>query len=102
MNRLVFGLICGAVFGLIDVLLMIPLSFPDKRIAMAGAFFDRFAIGLFASVAELPLPGWAVGLLAGTLISLPSAIITRKYVPILVIGAVGGAVIGVLRARLQL
>jgi hypothetical protein len=38
--------------------------------------------------------GWATGLIAGLLLSLPEAIITKAYVPILVIGTIGGAVIG--------
>jgi len=29
----------GLVIGVIDVLLMIPMAFPDKRAAMLGAFF---------------------------------------------------------------
>jgi hypothetical protein len=32
--------------------------------------------------------------LVGLLISLPDAIVTKAYVPILVIGVVGGAIIG--------
>jgi hypothetical protein len=39
-------------------------------------------------------PGWLVGLLFGLLISLPDAIITHKYVPILVLGGIGGLIIG--------
>jgi len=100
MNRFLLGIVCGIVFGIGDVLLMIPLALPDKRTAMAGAFFDRFAIGLLACVVDMPMPAWAAGLVTGTLISIPSAIVTRKYVPILVIGAAGGAIIGLVRTRL--
>jgi hypothetical protein len=39
-------------------------------------------------------PGWVVGLLFGLLISLPDAIITHKYIPILVLGGIGGLIIG--------
>ena len=99
MSRFLLGIICGVVFGLADILLMIPLALPDKRVAMTGAFLDRFAIGLLACVVDMPMPAWAAGLLTGTLISLPSAIVTRKYVPILIIGAVGGAIIGFVRTR---
>jgi hypothetical protein len=73
---------------------MIPLRFPDKRAALAGAFFNRFAIGFVIGAAHLPLPGWASGLVLGLLLSLPDAIITKAYIPILVLGAIGGAVIG--------
>jgi hypothetical protein len=92
--------ICGVVFGVVDVLLMIPLTLPDKKTAMLGAFFDRFAIGLLTCVVAMPIPPWAVGLVTGTLISLPSAIVTRAYVPILVIGAAGGAIIGIVNGKL--
>ena len=37
MNAVVFGLIAGLVFGLLAVLVMIPLKMEDKPVAMAGA-----------------------------------------------------------------
>jgi hypothetical protein len=46
MARLVIGIICGVVFGLVAVATMIPLEFGDKRAAMLGAFLNRFAIGV--------------------------------------------------------
>src|SRR3954468_5956162 len=94
MSRIVLGVVCGLAFGVIDILLMLPMSFPDKRTALMGAFADRFAIGFLACVVVLPWPGWATGLLVGVLISLPSAIITKAYLPIIALGAVGGAVVG--------
>ena len=99
MNRVALGLLCGLGFGIIDVLLMIPLSFPDKKVAMLGAFADRFAIGFLICIVDLPLPGWATGLVVALLVSLPSAIVTKAYAPILGVGAVGGIVIGILSAR---
>jgi hypothetical protein len=98
-SRVHLGIVCGIVFGILDVLLMIPLSFPDKRVAMAGAFFDRFAIGFLVCVVDLPLPGWATGLIVALLVSVPSAIITKAYAPILGLGAVGGVLIGIVRAK---
>jgi len=73
---------------------MIPLQFPDKRAALAGAFLNRFSIGFVIGAARLPLPGWAGGLVFGVLLSLPDAIITKAYLPILLLGAIGGAIIG--------
>jgi hypothetical protein len=35
-----------------------------------------------------------IGLVFGLLLSLPSAIITKAYAPILIIGALGGFIIG--------
>jgi hypothetical protein len=39
-------------------------------------------------------PGWLVGVTFGVLLSLPDAIVTKAYVPILIGGAIGGLVIG--------
>ncbi|HET6887497.1 MAG TPA: hypothetical protein VFH87_06185 [Candidatus Udaeobacter sp.] len=63
------------------------MSFPDKTTALLGAFASRFAIGFVIGCVHLPgWPGWLVCLLFGLLISLPDAIITHKYVPILILG----------------
>ena len=94
MSRLMLGILCGLVFGGISVATMIPLSFEDKRAAMLGAFINRFAIGVVIGAASLPFPGWVTGLLFGLLLSLPDAIITKAYAPIIGLGAIGGVVIG--------
>ena len=95
MSKLLLGLISGVIFGALDVGLMLPMSFSDKKTALLGAFTSRFAIGLVIGCVQLPSwPGWAVGLLFGLLLSLPDAIITHKYPPILIGGAVGGLIIG--------
>jgi hypothetical protein len=75
---------------------MLPLSFPDKRAALLGAFFNRFSIGFVLGAVSLPWPGWVAGLVIGVLLSLADAVITRAYAPIVVLGAVGGTIIGVL------
>jgi hypothetical protein len=95
MSKIVLGLIAGIVFGLLDITLMLPMSFPDKTTALLGAFTSRFAIGFVIGCVQLPsLPGWLLGLIFGLLISLPDAIITHKYIPILVLGGIGGLIIG--------
>lgn len=94
MSPLLAGLISGLLFGAIDVGLMLPMSFPDKRTALLGAFFSRFAIGLVIPLIQLPWPGWLVGFTFGLLLSLPDAIITKAYPPILISGAIGGVIIG--------
>ncbi len=98
MTPLVQGALSGVVFGALTVASMLPMKFPDKRAALTGAFLDRFSIGLLIPLvkASLAWPGWSVGLGVGLLLSLPSAIITKMYAPIIVIGAVGGAIIGAL------
>jgi hypothetical protein len=95
MSRLAVGLIAGLIFGAVDVALMLPMSFPDKRTALVAAFLSRFGIGLVIPLVNLPSwPGWLVGVIFGVLLSLPDAVVTKAYVPILIGGAVGGLIIG--------
>ena len=94
MSRLVTGLLCGLIFGAVDVALMLPMSFPDKRTALLAAFCSRFGIGLVIPLVQLSWPGWLIGLAFGVLLSLPDAIVTKAYAPILFSGALGGIVIG--------
>jgi hypothetical protein len=99
MSRLKLGIICGVVWGALSAASMIPLEFTDKRAALAGAFLNRFGIGVVIGAATLPLPGWATGLIFGVLLSVADAIITKVYIPILVLGAVGGAIIGAIVSK---
>jgi hypothetical protein len=71
---------------------MISLEFSDKRAALFGAFLNRFAIGFVIGASHLPVPPWAQGLIFGVLLSLPDAVITKAYAPILILGAVGGVI----------
>lgn len=72
MSRFWLGVLSGGVYGALSAASMLPLSFPDKRAALLGAFLSRFAIGVAigASVGSpqlqrLGLPAWAIGLLLG-------------------------------------
>ncbi|MBV9884627.1 MAG: hypothetical protein JO276_16585 [Sphingomonadaceae bacterium] len=94
MNPIVFGIIAGLVFGAADVALMLPMEFPDKRTALLGAFASRFAIGFLIPLVKMPIPAWTIGGIVGLLISIPDAIITKAYAPILGTGLVGGLIIG--------
>src|SRR3954467_13450462 len=94
MSNLGQGLISGLIFGLISVGLMLPMSFPDKRTALLAAFASRFGIGLVVACVSLPWPGWVIGLVFGILLSLPGAIVTHACLPILLVGAIGGTIIG--------
>jgi hypothetical protein len=96
MSRLLLGAICGLVYGALSAASMMPLSFEDKTAALCGAFLNRFAIGFVIGAAHLPLPNWATGLIFGILLSLPDAIITKAFAPILILGAVGGLIIGLI------
>jgi hypothetical protein len=79
MSALAFAIVAGLAFGALAVALMLPMDFPDKTTAVPGA---------------------ARGAIVGLLISIPSAIVTKTYVPVLVVGAVGGAIIGLLAAKI--
>jgi hypothetical protein len=94
MNRIALGILLGIAAGVVDVLMMLPLKFADRTTAFAGAFSSRFAIGFIAANIALPMhPAWA-GALIGLLISIPDAILTKAYVPILVTGVIFGALAG--------
>ena len=99
MSRIMLGVICGLVFGAIDIAIMLPMSFPDKRAAITAAFIARFGIGFAIGAARLPWPGWLVGLAFVLLLCVPDAIITKSYGPIIGMGAIGGTVIGFLVGR---
>lgn len=96
MSRLLLGTICGIVFGVIDVAMMLPMSFEgkDKNTALIGAFVNCFVTGFVIGAARLPVPDWAAGLIMGLLLALPVVIITKSYVPILIVSAIGGTIIG--------
>ena len=94
MSRVPLGVLLGLVIGAVDVALMLPLSFPDKRAAHLGAFCARFALGFFAATVRHPMSPILTGLLVGILTSLPDAVITKAYVPIMATGVVFGAIAG--------
>lgn len=94
MGTLTAAVVSGLIFGAVAVALMLPMQFPDKRTALLGAFASRFAIGFIIGCVQLPWAGWLIGLVFGLLLSLPDAIVTKAYAPILVVGAVGGLLIG--------
>ncbi len=97
MNKILLGTICGLVFGIIDVLVMIPLKYENNRKrneAMSAAFTERFMIGFIIPNVSLGIHPALTGLLLGFGLSLPSAIITRVYAPIIGIGIVGSTIIG--------
>ena len=94
MSHQMLGVIAGLVFGALTVGLMTRMAFPDKVAALSAAFVERFAIGAVIGCIQLPWPGWLVGVSFGLLLSIPSALITKAYVPILIMGSLGGLVIG--------
>ena len=97
MDVVSLGLICGVGFGIFSSLIMVPMKFDSRREkyeAISSAFVDRFMIGLIVPNVTFGLDPLISGLIIGIGLSLPSAIITRAYAPIMVIGALGGLIIG--------
>ena len=101
MSRIKTGIIAGMAFGIIDIIPMFFMDIPAPHLAITSAFINRFTIGFIIPNITLPFPGWVTGLLIGFLLSLPDAIITGVYGPILISGIIGGFVVGILVNRKQ-
>jgi len=99
MSRVTIGVALGLVLGAVDAILMLPLTFPDKRAALLGAFCSRFALGFFAATVRLPIHPVLAGVLVGVLTSLPDAVITKAYAPIMTGGVIFGAIAGWVAGR---
>jgi len=101
MKKLKYGLIAGFIFAILDVIPMFFIDIPERELAISGAFINRFAIGVLIFTADLQMPKWLSGLLIGFILSLPDAIITKTYGPILGLGTIGGLIIGIFAQRLN-
>lgn len=97
-----YGVIAGLIFGLLDIIPMFFMEgFADRNSAIVGAFINRFAIGLFIFTVDFPVRAWLKGIIIGLLLSLPDAIITKAYGPILGTGIIGGLIIGFIQQKLE-
>ena len=97
MDRILFALLCGLAFGILDVAVMIPMKFENRRKkyeALSSAFIERFMLGFLIPLVRLKIHPALTGLILGVGLSVPTALITRAYAPIIGIGIVGGVVIG--------
>ena len=94
MSRVTLGTLLGLAIGVVDVLLMLPLSFPDKRAALLGAFCARFALGFFQPPSGFQCrrsrPAWSWE--SSRACRTPSS--RRRHAPILVTGLIFGAIAG--------
>jgi hypothetical protein len=96
------GLLAGLTFGILDIIPMFFMDvFADKHSAIIGAFINRFAIGLFIFTVDFPMKSWLKGIIIGLLLSLPDAIITKAFGPILGIGIIGGLIIGLVEQKIN-
>lgn len=96
MTSILLGIVLGLVFGVVAIVPMFKMTFPDKQAAIVGAFINRFAVGLLIPNALPGIDPIIRGLLLGLLLSLPDAIITKSYAPILGLGVIGGLILGVI------
>jgi hypothetical protein len=94
-----FALTAGLACAAVDTALMVPLSFPstrDKRVAMTAAFLERFVLGLSIGPVTRALGGR--GLVTGPAFalaaSIPTALLTRSWAPVLGMGVLDGLVVG--------
>lgn len=95
MSNLLKGVIAGTVFGLVSIIPMFFMTFESKTRAISASFISRFAIGFIIFNLELPVPGWVKGAVVGLVLSLPDAIVTKQYGPILGLGLIGGIICGI-------
>lgn len=94
MSRVALGILLGIVIGLISIGIMLPMHMPNRRTAMTAAFLNRFALGFLAANIILPMDPVFSGVIVGVLVSVPDAIVTKAYVPIIVGGIVFGLIAG--------
>jgi hypothetical protein len=95
MNRLLLGVLCGVVFGLIDVLMTVLGKHPGGTMTMfLQAFSSRFAIGVLAATVTLPVHPVLAGAIVGFLISLPDAFGLNSYAGVLGTGLLFGVLTG--------
>jgi len=94
MNHVTLGLLLGLAAGVVVVALMMPMPFADKRAALTAAFISRFSIGFLTANVALPVYPIVIGALLGLVLSLPDALVTKAYAPILIIGTVLGSLCG--------
>src|SRR5690349_15920381 len=96
MTNVLKGVIAGTIFGVVSLIPMFFLKIDEKGKAMVASFVNRFTIGFVIFNMELGIAGWLKGGLAGLFMSLPAAIISGKYPPIIVLGVVGGIICGLM------
>ena len=99
MNPVTLGIAFGIGFAVFDLATMSPLPWPTPRQkieALSAAAIERFMIGLLIPTTDLGTPRWLTGVILGVTLSVPSAIITKAYQPIIGIGLVAGLILGIL------
>ncbi len=102
MTRLLVSLLIGVVAGIIDVIPMV-IQKMDKY-ANWSAFVHWVVLGIFISYIQMPMAPWLKGLLVAELAALPIVIVVSKedkkaWIPILIMSAILGALVGIAAAK---
>ena len=95
----VFAFVAGFSAAVVDTATMIPLRFPsphEKRQAMTAAFVERFFLGFIVGplAAGLDTNGIFIGAIIGIGTSIGTAIITKTWAPIIIMGLITGLGVG--------
>ena len=105
MSNMAFGILSGLSFAALTFLIMLPMKWKSKREkteAILAATIERFTIGFIVVNVQIfpfaPLNGFVIGIV----MSVPSAIITRAYVPVLLVGGLGASLVGFVRTLVGL
>jgi hypothetical protein len=95
MRKLWIGITVGIALGLFDVLMIMPMSIPNKELVLLGAFSNRFSIGLFSATVVFGFPFWLQGIVVGFILSVLPAVSNPSFAPmILGLGTFGGLLTG--------
>src|SRR5262249_51961558 len=92
------GIVFGVGLALFDLVTLYRLHWPDRRHQLAAptaAVNEAFMIGLLSPPTDLGTPRWVSGVIIGLALSLPSAILTKAYQPIIGVGLVAGLALGI-------
>jgi hypothetical protein len=95
MRKIKYGLLAGLIFAILDIVPMFFIDIPERYTAIIAAFINRFIVGLLIFTTDWLIPKWLLGLILGFILSLPDALITKTYGPILGSGIIGGLIIGI-------
>ncbi|MFA4905434.1 MAG: hypothetical protein WC645_02900 [Candidatus Margulisiibacteriota bacterium] len=97
MNKIMFGIIMGALAGIIDIAPMIFMKLPLS--AILSAFSMWVVVGLLVASSRLGLPGAVAGILIALLVLLPTAILIgekkpTELIPIVIMTIMLGGLLG--------